>query len=143
MDWKINQKGIDILTASEGKYNHAYKCPANKWTICYGHTKGVREGDYANDSQCERMLKEDLKETETYINKLKLNINENQFSALVSFTYNVGVGNLMASTLLKKIRINPNDESIKLEFAKWNRGGGKVLPGLTIRRCKEMELYFI
>jgi len=70
------------------------------------------------------------------------NINQNQFNALVSFAYNVGLGNFGASTLLKKVNANPNDPTIKNEFAKWNKQAGKILNGLTKRRLKEATLYF-
>ena len=69
-------------------------------------------------------------------------INQNQFDALVSFTYNLGATNLGKSTLLKKVNINPKDKSIADEFVKWNRAGGKVLNGLTKRRKDEAALYF-
>jgi len=69
-------------------------------------------------------------------------INENQFSALVCFAYNVGVGAFKKSTLLRKININPNDETIAVEFAKWTKAGGKVLLGLVRRRKAEADLYF-
>ncbi len=66
----------------------------------------------------------------------------NQFDALVSFCYNVGPANLKSSTLLKKVNINPNDPTIKNEFLKWTKAGGKVLKGLVTRRTAEAELYF-
>jgi lysozyme len=69
-------------------------------------------------------------------------INQYQFDALCSFAYNCGVGNLKSSTLLKKVNKNPNDPTIKDEFLKWNKGGGKVLSGLTKRRIEEAQLYF-
>ena len=69
-------------------------------------------------------------------------ITQNQFDALVSFTYNLGATNLSKSTLLKKVNKNPNDKSIASEFMKWNRAGGKVLNGLTKRRKDEAALYF-
>ena len=69
-------------------------------------------------------------------------INQNQFDALVSFAYNLGPANLKVSTLLKKINANPEDESIKLEFMKWVKAGGKTLKGLVRRREAEAQLYF-
>jgi lysozyme len=69
-------------------------------------------------------------------------INSNQFSALVCFTYNVGIGNFLKSTLLKKVNLNPNDPTIRDEFMKWNKSGGVVLNGLTRRRKSESDLYF-
>jgi lysozyme len=70
------------------------------------------------------------------------NLNQNQFNALVSFAYNVGTGNFSSSTLLKKVNKNPNDLTIKDEFLRWNKAGGKVLNGLTNRRNEEAILYF-
>jgi lysozyme len=73
---------------------------------------------------------------------VKSKINSNQFSALVSFAFNLGVGNLAKSTLLKLVNKNPSDPAINLEFMKWNKANGKVLAGLTRRRQAESELYF-
>jgi lysozyme len=71
------------------------------------------------------------------------NINENQFSALVSFAYNCGLGALKSSTLLKRVNANPNDENISYQFSRWNKAGGRVLKGLTKRRIDEDKLYFL
>lgn len=68
-------------------------------------------------------------------------VNQNQYDALISFSYNVGMKNLGISTLLKKVLLNPSDASIPGEFLKWNKGGGKVLRGLTIRRTAESNIY--
>jgi lysozyme len=69
-------------------------------------------------------------------------ISQSQFDALCSFAYNVGIGNLQKSTLIKKVNTNPSDPTIKDEFIKWNKGAGKVLAGLTKRRQAESDLYF-
>lgn len=69
-------------------------------------------------------------------------INQNQFDALVSFSYNVGISAFKNSTLLKKLNVNPNDKSIRNEFLRWNKAGGRVFQGLTNRRQKEADLYF-
>ena len=73
---------------------------------------------------------------------VKSQVNENQFAALTSFAYNAGIGNLMKSTLLKKVNANPSDETIRTEFMKWDKAGGKQLAGLTRRRKAEADLYF-
>jgi lysozyme len=73
---------------------------------------------------------------------VKSSVTPNQFAALTSFAYNAGIGNLKSSTLLKKVNANHNDPSIALEFAKWDKAGGKVLAGLTKRRASESKLYF-
>jgi lysozyme len=139
---KTNLKGIEIIKASESKHNNAYKCPAGIPTIGWGHTKSVRMGDYASDATCVNFLLEDLEDAEYMINSLNLNLNQNQFSALVSLVFNIGIGNFKKSTVLKKIKLNHSDPLIAIEFAKWRRGGGKVLQGLVIRRKKEIDLYF-
>lgn len=73
---------------------------------------------------------------------IKSNVNQNQFNALCSFAYNVGIANFASSTLLKLVNINPNDANISKEFLKWNKQAGKVLDGLTKRRIQESALYF-
>jgi len=90
------------------------------------------------------MLLDHLKEFEGSVTGL-LNgtkVNANQFDALVSFTYNLGAGNLAKSQLLKFVKLNPNDPRIAAEFAKWNRAGGEVSTGLVRRRKKEAQLYY-
>jgi len=73
---------------------------------------------------------------------IKKPITQNQFNALVSFAFNVGIGALSKSTLLKLVNINPNDGNIAKEFLKWNKAGGKIVGGLTTRRIKESSIYF-
>jgi lysozyme len=75
-------------------------------------------------------------------NLLKVELNENQFSALVSFAFNCGLDALKNSTLLKLIKLNRNNPVIRQEFTKWNKSNGKVLNGLTRRRNQEADLYF-
>jgi len=69
-------------------------------------------------------------------------VNQNQFDAVLSFVYNLGITNFKKSTLLKRINNNPNDHDIPYQFSRWNKAGGKVLLGLTRRRKEEAELYF-
>ncbi|MCD7971370.1 MAG: lysozyme [Candidatus Azobacteroides sp.] len=137
-----SKHGIDFIASHEGLSLTAYKCPAGIWTIGYGHTKGVKEGDIVTLKKAREFLKDDLKDAEKAVNANLSGLTQNQFDALVSFVFNVGSGNFSSSTLLKKAKVNPNDPDIANEFAKWNKGGGKVLPGLTRRRKEEAELYF-
>lgn len=132
-------KGISLIKSFEKLELKAYKCPAGVWTIGYGHTKGVKKGDVCTEAQAEQWLKEDLSDAETAMAGLKLN--QNQFDALVSFTFNLGVGNFKKSTLYKKVKANPNDPSITDEFGKWKFANGKELAGLVRRRAAEAELY--
>ena len=89
------------------------------------------------------MLKETADKFAADVDKLiKSKLTQNQFNALVSFAFNLGITSLGRSTLLKKVNINPNDPTIANEFAKWNKAGGKVVNGLTKRRAVEAKLYF-
>lgn len=137
-----SKQGLALIAAHEGLKLKAYLCPAGVPTIGYGHTKGVRMGDTITPDQADKFLREDLADAEKAVNAQGLKINQNQYDALVSFTFNVGVGNFGKSTLLKKVKANADDPAIRNEFARWNKGGGKVLPGLTRRRKDEADLYF-
>lgn len=144
---KTSEKGIELIASHEGLQLKAYKCPAGVWTIGYGHTRGVKQGDVITKAQALEFLKEDVKDAENAVNKHLLNLNQNQFDALVSFVFNVGAGNFQSSTLLKKAKVNPNDKTISAEFEKWNKardaaGTLIVLMGLARRRKEESEWYF-
>ena len=139
---KTSPKGIDLIKEFEGLRMKAYQCPGGVWTIGYGHTAGVKPGMVITKAQAEEYLKADLIAFERYLNGLGLALNQNQFDALVSFIYNVGTGNFSSSTLLRKIRVNPQDNSIMDEFLRWVYSKGRVLPGLQRRRLDEMKLYF-
>ncbi|WP_353122114.1 lysozyme [Dysgonomonas capnocytophagoides] len=139
---KIAITGVKLIQEFEGLELKAYKCPAGVWTIGYGHTKGVKQGDVITPAQATAYLQADLADAEKAVNSQNLKISQNQYDALVSFTFNVGTGNFLKSTLLKKVKINPDETSIRSEFAKWKYGSGKVLPGLVCRREAEANLYF-
>ena len=139
---KTSPKGIALIKEFEGLRLKAYQCPGGVWTIGYGHTAGVKPGILITKAQAEEYLKADLIAFERYLNGLGLALNQNQFDALVSFIYNVGTGNFSSSTLLRKVRGNPQDNSIMDEFLRWVYSKGRVLPGLQRRRLAEMKLYF-
>ena len=139
---KTSPKGISLIKEFEGLRLKAYKCPGGVWTIGYGHTAGVKPGIVITKAQAEEYLKADLIAFERYLNGLGLALNQNQFDALVSFIYNVGTGNFSNSTLLRKVRANPQENSIMDEFLRWVYSKGRVLPGLQRRRLAEMKLYF-
>ena len=132
----------------EGCRLEAYLCPASVPTIGYGSTyyedgRPVKLGDAITQERADQLFEAIAEDFAKRVRSLlKIGLNENQFSALVSFTYNVGVANLKKSTLLKKVNINPSDTTITDEFLKWNKAGGKVLAGLTRRREEEAKLYF-
>ena len=139
---KTSHKGIALIKEFEGLRLKAYKCPGGVWTIGYGHTAGVKPGMVISEAQAEEYLMADLIASEKYLNDLGLAINQNQFDALISFIYNVGTGNFSRSTLLRKVRANPQDNSIMDEFLRWVYSKGRVLPSLQRRRLAEMKLYF-
>ena len=145
---KVNKLGIDMMHHFEGCRLQAYQCSAKVWTIGWGNTyyqdkRPVKQGDVITQAQANELFEMVMNEFAIEVRRaLTKELNENQFSALVCFAYNVGIGNLKKSTLLRKANINPNDETIAGEFAKWNKAGGKVLNGLTKRRLAEADLYF-
>jgi len=145
---EINQSGIDLVKKFEGSRLNAYLDSVNVPTIGYGATfyengNKVKIGDKISQQRADELLTYHLNLFAKGITPLITSkVNSNQFSALVSFAYNLGVGNLKNSTLLKKVNANPNDTSIRDEFIKWNRAGGNVLAGLTRRRNAEADLYF-
>jgi len=138
----INQAGLELLKQSEGLRLKAYRDAVNVLTIGYGHTgPDVLEGQVITDQEAENLMRRDLLIFEAGVtDAVDVTINDNQFSALVVFSYNVGVKALRDSTLLKFL--NAGDSSAAaLQFGRWNKAGGRVLAGLTIRRQKEMELF--
>ena len=138
---KVSQECVDLVKFFEGFEANAYLCPANVWTIGYGRTRNVREGDVVNERQAERDLLEELEEfADQVLNTVKVELLQHQLDALTSWTYNLGVGNLSSSTLLKKLNIG-DYESVPSEMVRWNKAGGKVLAGLTRRREAEAELW--
>lgn len=139
---KTSQQGISLIKSFENLELKAYKCPASIWTIGYGHTKGVKAGQVITEQQADKFLAEDLADAEKAVNDQGLAFNQNQFDALVSFTFNVGVGAFKRSTLLRKAKADVNDATIRGEFARWDKSNGEVLKGLTRRRASESTLYF-
>ena len=145
----LDNKGYLLITKFEGLRLKPYLCSAKIPTIGHGNT-------YYPDGKRVTLLDKDITKQEAFdmfkevanrfakrVNTLVTsNINQNQFNALVSFAYNVGTGNFSSSTLLKKVNKNPDDLTIKAEFLRWNKAGGKVINGLTNRRNEEAILYF-
>lgn len=141
-----NQAGIDIIKSAESLRLNAYLCPASVWTIGYGHTSGVKRGDVIGAQAAEAFLRQDLATAEAAVNQLVLvHLTSNQFSALVSFVFNVGAANFAKSSLLRKL--NAGDRTaVPRELAKWvydRDAKGKLvkLPGLVTRRARESALW--
>lgn len=135
------EKGLELIKQFEGLRLEAYLCPAGVWTIGYGHTAGVSAGDIITSEQADSYLRQDLAGAEKAVNHaVSVAINQNQFDALVSFTFNLGAGNFQKSTLLKKM--NSGDyQGAADQFLVWVKAGGKKLSGLVARRQAERALF--
>jgi len=143
---KISNEGFEIIKHFEGCELEAYKCAAGVWTIGYGHTKDVQEGDVWSEEKAEHMLWRELEdEYEHYINSLvTVPMNQCQFDALCSWVYNLGPANLKSSTMLKKLNAGEYEE-VPEQMKRWNKatvnGERKVLAGLTRRREAEATMF--
>lgn len=146
---KASKNCVDLICKYESFQPKPYMCPANVPTIGYGTTRYPNGNKVSlsdkpiTKAQALDYLAFDLSKFEKDVDALCTDLlNQNQFDALVSFTYNLGAGSLRSSTLLKKVNNNPNDKTIALEFDKWVYANGKKLQGLINRRKEESKLYF-
>lgn len=130
---------INALKQFEGYRDTAYLDSASVATIGWGHTKGVKLGMKCTRSEAEQWLREDLAQVESYVNTIGQVKTQGQFDALVDFAYNLGLGNLKSSTLLRKIKAGAPTKEIQAEFRRWVYAGGKVLKGLVKRREWEAQ----
>lgn len=139
---KTSTLGRKLIQGFEGYREKAYLCPAGVWTIGYGHTAGVKEGDTCTREEADAYLREDLKWAEDTVNAQNLTLGQYQFDALVSFVYNAGSGNFNNSTLLKMLKksTTPTAE-LEAEWKKWKYANKQVLKGLVRRRAAEWSLY--
>ena len=145
---QISAKGLDLIKSFEGYHRKlpngdctTYRCPANVLTIGWGCTVGIREGMVWTPQQAEEGLRRELAKFELDVARLvTVDLNQNEFDALVSFAYNVGTGGLSKSSVLRNLN-KGNREAAAKAFALWNKGGGRVLPGLVRRRAAEAALF--
>ena len=138
---RTSENGLALIRQAEGLRLRAYKCPAGVWTIGYGTTAGVKEGQVITKERAEELLREDVKRFEDQVLRLvKVPLTQGQLDALVSFTYNLGAANLGNSTLLRLL--NAGDyKGAAAQFDRWTKAGGKELPGLVKRRAAERALF--
>ena len=156
---KVSDSAIEVIRHHEGKRNKPYLCPALLWTIGYGHVlypeqaklKLEERKAYAlrpehdkiwSDGGIDAILRSDLARFESGVIRLcpRAADRQSHFDALVSFSFNVGLGNLQSSTL--RMKFNRGDfAGAADEFPKWNKGGGRILPGLVLRRSDERALF--
>jgi lysozyme len=164
MKQELSQNGFDLIKHYEGLHDgdltqiglQPKMCPANIWTIGWGHAifykgrflKGLSDKELAYKlfpnltlEEADKWLAEDVKERVDAVNNLQLELTQGQFDALVDFVYNEGIGNLNTSTLLQRIRLKASPMMIEEAFSRFKYGGGKVLPGLILRRRSESELF--
>ena len=139
---KASEKAYSLIQQFEGLRLTAYRYPAGVWTIGFGHTSEVVPGMSITKEHAKEFLSQDIARAENIVNAECLNLRQCQFDAIVSFVFNVGGGNFRKSTLLKKIKANPDDNSIMDEFLRWVYAKGVVLPGLQKRQLAEIRLYF-
>lgn len=138
---KINRDGLAIIKCYEGLKLEAYLCPGGRWSIGYGHTTGVKEGDTCTAEQAEQWLIEDIETAKRSVASLvDVPVTDDQFSALVSLVFNIGSAAFRSSTLLRKLNYGEY-LSAGQEFSRWTKAGGKDQPGLIRRRKSERELF--
>lgn len=138
---KISQEGIALIKVFEGCKLESYLCAAGVWTIGYGHTKLVEEGQEITQEEADNILLNDLEIYEEAVLKaVEVPLHQHQFDALVSWTFNLGGANLNASTMLKVIN-KGEYEDVPAQIKRWNKAGGKVLQGLIRRREAEALLF--
>lgn len=138
---QASKAGLDLIKQFEGLYLKAYRCPAGVPTIGYGHTAGVAMGQTVTQQQADDYLRRDVRQFERAVSRLvRVPLTQGQFDALVSFAFNLGEGALAQSTLLRLL--NAGDYAgAAAQFERWNKAGGRVLPGLVRRRAAERALF--
>lgn len=148
----VSENGLNLVKKFEGLHKvtedgdvRAYRCPAGKWTIGYGHTRGVKSGLRVSVDECEKLLMEDLHEAGNAVRSaVSVPLSQHQYDALVSFVFNLGAGNFRSSTLLKKLNKGLYEE-IPAQILRWNKarvdGQLTELRGLTRRRTAEAALW--
>jgi len=147
-DCYVTNETIQLIKKFEGFRKNAYQDVAGIWTIGYGNTEytnksKVKEGDVITRSDAEILLSDTVAEYASAICEfIKSELNDQQFGALVSFTYNVGITAFKRSTLLRKLNSDPMDPAIANEFGRWVKAGGKTVSGLIKRRKEESDFYF-
>jgi len=142
---EVNQAGVDLIRRFEGCRLDAYPDPGTGGapiTIGYGATgPGIAPGVVWTQEEAEARLVEDLARFADGVERLvEVDLSDNQFAAIVSFAFNVGLGALRDSTLLRKL--NAGDyEGAADQLPRWARAGGRIMPGLTRRRAAERDLF--
>lgn len=138
---RTSLQGLQLIKDFEGLRLKAYLCPAGVPTIGWGHTRGVRIGETITEAQASDYLVEDIAPIEVLLNSQHINFRQEQFDALVSWIFNLGVNAFGGSTMLKYIRDNRSDEDITDQMVRWVNAGKKPLVGLKRRRIAEANMF--
>lgn len=140
---QLSDKGANFIKSKEGLRLKSYKHDGDVWTIGYGHTLGVKQGDTCTKSEADSWFLSDVKTAENVVNKQNLTLSQNQFDALVSFAFNIGIGAFASSNLLKLIKSGASESTIKQWWSThWISVAGTQLQGLVTRRTEEANLFF-
>ena len=138
---KISEDGLELIKKFEGCETTAYQDSVGVWTIGFGHTKGVEEGQTCSIEDAESMLADEMDEYEGYINNMvKVDLQQHEFDSLVAWVYNLGPTNLSESTMLKVLNGGQFDR-VPDEMNRWTRAGGEILEGLVRRRQAESLMF--
>jgi len=143
---KVSNQGIDLIKKFEGLRTTSYIDSAGVWTIGYGHTLTAKPSMTISTQEADSLLRKDLVTAEAGVmraltTKPYAELSQAQIDALVSFTFNVGAGAFHTSTMARLINSNAPALDVANEFARWKFAGGRVLPGLVMRRGLESQLY--
>lgn len=139
----VSLKGANFIKSKEGLELTSYKHEGDVWTIGYGHTLGVTQGMTCTRAQADVWFTQDVKTVEDFINKQNLSLSQNQFDALVSYAFNIGIGAFGASNLLKLIKSGASESTIRKWWTThWVSVQGTTLTGLVNRRAEEANLFF-
>ena len=134
-------RAADLIAEFEGFSEKAYLCPAGVWTIGFGHTRNVTEGMTIDREEAVKLLRLDVAERKSALESLlRVPVSENQLVALLSFVYNVGVGNFSRSTMLRKLNVGNYSGAAK-EFGRWVFVNNQPLRGLMRRRAREKQIF--
>jgi lysozyme len=138
---RTSEPGKEFIKDFEGCKLEAYQCSGGVWTIGYGHTRHVQEGDKITSKEADAFLVKDIEMVEHHVNRLvNVHLLTNEWDAVVSWCFNLGCGNLRASTMLRVINAGDIDK-VSEQIVRWDKAGGKVVAGLTRRRKAEAQLF--
>lgn len=139
---KISANGVALIKSFEGLKLDAYQDIVGVWTIGYGHTASAKSGKTITQAEADALLARDLELFEATIRqRVKVDLNQNEFDALVSLAFNIGVGAFQRSTLLRMLNNSVPRGEVAIQFLRWVKAGGNTVAGLVRRRRAEADLF--